>query len=34
MQTWKILLIMWFIALIFMLANHFNKQNIERMKKR
>lgn len=33
MKTWQLLLMMWFIALIFMLANHFNKQNIARMKK-
>lgn len=34
MKTWQILLIMWFIVLIFMIINHFNKQNIERLKKR
>jgi len=34
MKVSSILLIMWFIVLIFMLVNHFNKQNIRRMQKR
>ncbi len=34
MKVSSILLIMWFIALIFMIANHFNKENIRRMQKR
>ena len=34
MKIWQILLVMWVVAGCFMLANHFNRQNIERDRKR
>lgn len=34
MKIWQILMIMWFIGAGFLIMNHFNRQNIERMKKR
>jgi hypothetical protein len=34
MKIWQILLVIWVVGGCFMLANHFNRQNIERDKKR
>ncbi len=34
MKTWQILLVLWGVVACFMMANHFNRQNIERMKKK
>ncbi len=34
MKIWHILMGIWFLALGFMLLNHFHRQNIERLKKR
>lgn len=34
MKIWQILMIIWVIGAGFLLANHFNRQNIERMKKK
>ena len=34
MKIWQILLVIWVVGVGFMMANHFNQQNIERMKKR
>ncbi len=34
MKIWQILMLMWVVAAGFMLANHYNRENIERMKKK
>jgi hypothetical protein len=34
MKTWQILLVIWMMGVGFWIANQFNRQNIERMKKR
>lgn len=34
MKIWQILMVMWFVGLGFLIANHFNRQNIERLKKK
>jgi hypothetical protein len=34
MKTWQILLVIWMAGVGFWVANQFNRQNIERMKKR
>lgn len=34
MKIWQILLVIWVIGFCFMMANHFNSQNIERLKKK
>lgn len=34
MKIWQILLVIWIVGLCFMLANHFNRENIERLKKK
>ena len=34
MKTWQILLVIWMAGVGFWIANQFNRQNIERMKKR
>jgi hypothetical protein len=34
MKTWQILLVIWMTGVGFWIANQFNRQNIERLKKR
>jgi hypothetical protein len=34
MKTWQILLVIWMAGVGFWIANQFNRQNIERLKKR
>jgi hypothetical protein len=34
MKTWQILLVIWMAGVGFWVANQFNRQNIERLKKR
>mgnify|MGYP006273332197 FL=1 len=34
MKTWQILLVIWVLGAGFMILNHFNRANIERLKNR
>ncbi len=34
MKIWQILLLIWTVGMGFLIANHFNRENIERMKKK
>jgi len=34
MKTWQILLVIWVVGAGFIILNHFNRGNIERMKNR
>ncbi len=34
MKTWQIVLVIWGVGAGFMILNHFNRENIERLKNR